>query len=143
MLPTAKSKRHHEDYDDLAQTLYFPKIETSLYSKNSGLKEQIAANTAMGGANLVLSDEVRLSNLVIGKTYTIEGTLYDASTSLPLNIGGRTFTQSTTFGTKIISCIYIHQNTTNGVLLTYYKISVINSITYIGLRQIEPTAKSK
>lgn len=89
--------RHHEDYDDLAQTLYFPKIETSLYSKNSGLKEQIAANTAMGGANLVLSDEVRLSNLVIGKTYTIEGTLYDASTSLPLNIGGRTFTQSTTF----------------------------------------------
>lgn len=75
--------RHHEKLSDLNQTLYFPKVVTEA-SASSGLKEQLAYGSQM------VFDKVELTNLVVGKEYTIKGILYDKATKRPYLSAGKT-----------------------------------------------------
>lgn len=63
----------HEDIDDENQTVYFPEIKTSLANVN-GDKALISGGTAK------LVDTVTYTNLEVGTTYRLVGTLMDKST---------------------------------------------------------------
>ena len=75
----------HEDIDDVAQTVYFPEIGTTL-TGDEGEHEIVLSE------NIVLTDTVEYTNLEPGKTYTITGELMDKATGKANGI-----TASTTF----------------------------------------------
>lgn len=84
----------HEDLEDKAQTVYFPKLKT----KASDSITESHVGTILKDSKFV--DEVAYSNLVIGKKYTVRGTLMDRDTGKPITIEGKTFTAEKTFVAK-------------------------------------------
>lgn len=97
--------RNHQHIDDLAQTLYFPKVET-LAKATSGLQEQLAEGEHQ------IADTVTLTNLVVGKSYTLEGRLVNknetkaggAEVAIPGATASQTFTADNT--TKTVSLFF-------------------------------------
>jgi len=82
----------HKDIRDLAQTVHFPEIRTTA----KDLETNDRAGTVSEKATVV--DTVKYFNLVIGKTYTITGTLMNKETGLPMtNDDGTIVTASATF----------------------------------------------
>lgn len=93
----------HEDINDLNQTVFihsFPKISTTAKDKVTGGK-----NLSAGGI-ITIVDTVKYSNLIVGKTYTIKGTLMDKNTGKWLIVNGKAVVVEYTFVT----------NQTNGVV---------------------------
>ena len=68
----------HADINDLDQTVDFPKIETDLHDKETGSK------MAKADEDITLTDTVTYQNLVIGRKYTLEGTLMNQATEEPM-----------------------------------------------------------
>lgn len=68
----------HEDIDDVDQTVYFPRIKTTLVGERTG------AHVAPQAAEITLVDTVTYYNLLPGKTYTLTGTLMNKETEQPL-----------------------------------------------------------
>lgn len=68
----------HTEIGDLAQTIHFPKIRTNAVDTETGDH----AGTVTG--EMTIEDAVSYENLVIGKEYTLKGTLYDQDTGLPI-----------------------------------------------------------
>ncbi|MBQ9031974.1 MAG: VaFE repeat-containing surface-anchored protein [Parasporobacterium sp.] len=64
----------HADLEDEGQTAYFPKIETTLKDSLDSEHDALAAE------DIVLIDEMRYSNLLPGRTYTVRGVLMDKET---------------------------------------------------------------
>jgi hypothetical protein len=82
----------HHDPNDLDQTIHFPKLETTA----TDILTNTNAGTVMKDA--VVKDTVKYSNLVIGKEYTIKGTLMSQTTGLPmLQEDGTPITAAATF----------------------------------------------
>lgn len=82
----------HSDLSDLAQTIHFPKIRTTAVD----IDTNDHAGTVKEDA--VVVDTVKYDNLVINKTYTLTGTLYNQKTGAPiLGDNGRPITASATF----------------------------------------------
>jgi len=79
----------HEDIDDKNQTIKYPKVGTTLLDKSTESHEGMARTDA------VYIDTVKYENLIVGKEYTVTGTLMDKETGKPLEIEGAT--SSTTF----------------------------------------------
>lgn len=78
----------HADINDLEQTVEIPEIGTTVSFTERDKQEP----------NIVtLTDEVRYSGLVIGKEYTVNGTLMDGFTGEVLLIDGKEVTGTTTF----------------------------------------------
>lgn len=67
----------HADIEDESQTIHFPKIETSLRDTETGSK------MAFPEENITLTDTVAFTNLVVGKTYTLQGQLMNKETGEP------------------------------------------------------------
>ena len=82
---------YHRDIDDKEQTVYFPKIGTSLRDKDTNSKQ------ARSVENTVLIDTVKYENLNVGETYTMKGVLMDKLTGKPIEVGGREVVGETTF----------------------------------------------
>lgn len=81
----------HEDINDGGQTVSIPNIRTTLTDPN-GLHITNASET------LVLTDTITYYGLVIGRTYTVNGTLMDKSTGEPVLDGaGNQVTAAGTF----------------------------------------------
>lgn len=72
----------HEDINDAAQTVSWPKITTAASDANGG-------NMYVIGDGFIFIDTVPYENLVPGSTYTLRGVLMDKATGEPVKIGGR------------------------------------------------------
>ena len=84
--PAAK----HEDIDDAAQTVVYPKLET-VASVNNIVKSALADNP------LTLIDYVKYENLIPGRDYIMRGTLMDKETGKPVEIDGKQITAEQAF----------------------------------------------
>ena len=83
----------HEDYNDKAQTVYFPEGKTTINDKDTG--NHITSEVLK---DITLVDHVYYSNLLPGKEYTVNGTLMDKGTGKPfVDKDGKEVTASTTF----------------------------------------------
>ena len=80
----------HADIGDEGQTVYIPEIRTHAYDADT-----LIDHTEAGQATLI--DEVRYTNLLSGREYTVSGYLVDKATGDPLTIGGERITAETTF----------------------------------------------
>ncbi|MBQ9058867.1 MAG: VaFE repeat-containing surface-anchored protein, partial [Atopobiaceae bacterium] len=84
----------HADLTDEGQTVYFPEARTNATDKADGDK-------TVDPTVVTVVDKVTYSNLVVGKTYTVSGTLHvkndNGSDGGPLVIDGKEVTASKTF----------------------------------------------
>lgn len=81
----------HTDINDNEQTVHFPEIHTTLISTDT------TEHVAPVNEQLTLVDTVSYSNLIVGKSYTLTGTLMDKNTGNALVVNGNPVTASTTF----------------------------------------------
>lgn len=73
----------HEQLDDAAQTLTFPRIWTTLCDEADGDKDALADPGNGTGKEIVLTDTVDYENLIAGENYVLEGILMDKETKEP------------------------------------------------------------
>ena len=81
----------HNDLEDEAQTVYSPRGWTEAIDATTG------THAGVVGENQIIKDTVYYENLVIGKTYTIKGTLMDKETNTAVIQKGAPVTASTVF----------------------------------------------
>lgn len=82
----------HADLADESQTIYFPAIDTRATDLLTG------ANISYAQSPVSIVDTVSYSNLQAGKRYTLNGTLMDAETGLPVyGADGAPVTATTSF----------------------------------------------
>ena len=83
----------HEDISDKGQTVEFPdsQIQTTAKDKDTGTQEAVAKK------DVTIVDTVTYKDLIVGKEYTVKGTLMDKSTGEPLVINGKNVTAEKTF----------------------------------------------
>lgn len=81
----------HSDINDLEQTINVPKVKTSAVSQSTKTK------TVPALGKQVVVDTVTYSNLIVGKTYVVNGKLMDKSTNAPLLVNGEEVTATLTF----------------------------------------------
>ena len=81
----------HEDINDTNQSVTIPDVHTSAESENTGDKEGMTVE------NYTLVDTVYYSNLIVGKEYTITGTIVVKATGAYIEKDGETYTVSKTF----------------------------------------------
>jgi hypothetical protein len=71
----------HSDISDVDQTTTVPTIQTTLTSDVTGAHEAQVSPDADGSFKTSLTDVVSYSNLTMGKTYVVEGTLHKVETA--------------------------------------------------------------
>lgn len=81
----------HADLEDEAQTVEFPSVKTSVKDAADNDRKITAKGTA------TMIDTVTYTNLVPGKSYTLEGVIMNKATGKPLTIDGKEVTASTAF----------------------------------------------
>ena len=124
---TGKVVGAHKDIDDENQTVYFQKIKTS--AKINGDK------SAQKSSSMTVVDTVSYENLIVGKEYTVTGTLMDKSTGSAFTVNGQqvtaeaTFTSESTSGTVDVTFTFdgsALSNKTN--LVVFEKLHYANAI---------------
>lgn len=81
----------HADLSDESQTVQIPKIGTKAADVKTGTDLSFAEK------DITITDQVSYENLLIGKTYTVKGTLMDQETGKALEIDGKKITAEKTF----------------------------------------------
>jgi len=81
----------HEDIEDEAQTIYFPRVKTEASADDTGKRVTEADNFIM------ITDKVEYANVIAGKVYEVTGTLMDKETGKPLLSGGNKVTSTVRF----------------------------------------------
>ena len=82
----------HADITDEGQTVYFPEIKTTAKDAASD------SHNALPSKETTIIDTVKYTNLLVGKTYTVKGTLMDKDTKEPLlDAEGNQITGETSF----------------------------------------------
>ena len=82
----------HADITDEGQTVYFPEIKTTAKDAASD------SHNAFPSKETTIIDTVKYTNLLVGKTYTVKGTLMDKDTKEPLlDAEGNQITGETSF----------------------------------------------
>lgn len=84
----------HEDINDEDQSVHAPKLHTTATNKKDG------SHNVKPSKKVTVVDVVKYTNLVPGKTYEVQGTLYDKATKKPLKINGKKVMASTKFVAK-------------------------------------------
>lgn len=84
----------HEDINDEDQSVHAPKLHTTATNKKDG------SHSVKPSKKVTVVDIVKYINLVPGKTYEVQGTLYDKATKKPLKINGKKVMASTKFVAK-------------------------------------------
>lgn len=84
----------HEDINDEDQSVHAPKLHTTATNKKDG------SHSVKPSKKVTVVDVVKYTNLVPGKTYEVQGTLYDKATKKPLKINGKKVMASTKFVAK-------------------------------------------
>lgn len=81
----------HADLSDESQTVQIPKIGTKAADVKTGTDLSFAEK------DITITDQVSYEKLIIGKTYTVKGTLMDQETGKALEIDGKKLTAEKTF----------------------------------------------
>lgn len=76
----------HEDLEDIDQSVYFPEIGTT--AADGKTRDHVGTS----GKKETLVDTVKLDNIVVGKEYTVRGTLMDKGTGKPVLVDGKEIT---------------------------------------------------
>ena len=121
----------HEDLNDADQTITFapPEIETNATDESTGSKILAYSET------VTIVDEVTYSGLVVGKTYTVSGNLYNADTgAILLDENGDAIKGSSTFTAKSASGSVLVTFADVYVPLTVEKVVVFENLYYNGVR---------
>lgn len=84
----------HEDINDEDQSVHAPKLHTTATNKKD------SSHNVKPSKKVTVVDVVKYTNLVPGKTYEVQGTLYDKATKKPLKINGKKVMASTKFVAK-------------------------------------------
>jgi len=91
MTHNGKEVAVHADIDDEGQTVNFPDIHTTAADFET---EDHISNA---DEDVTIIDRVAYTNLLVGKEYTVTGTLMDKETEKPITVDGKEVTASTTF----------------------------------------------
>jgi hypothetical protein len=81
----------HDDITDEGQTIRFSEIHTTATNEETG------THTAYPSTSVTIVDAVSYSNLLVGKEYTITGTLVNKKTGEPILDNGKEVTAEKTF----------------------------------------------
>lgn len=81
----------HKDLEDVDQTIWFADVKTTATDINS------ESHVGTEGTSVTVKDEVKCSNLVKGKEYTVKGILVDKATGTPIEPKGKQVTAEKTF----------------------------------------------
>lgn len=82
----------HADMADAKQTIYFPGIGTTAADEDTGI------DVSYADEDVTVVDVVEYTNVKTGRTYTVNGTLYNQETGEPLtDASGNTITATTSF----------------------------------------------
>ncbi|MDO4804768.1 MAG: VaFE repeat-containing surface-anchored protein [Lachnospiraceae bacterium] len=81
----------HADLEDEDQTIHYPKIRTELKSKSTG------SHIVLADATIVLVDTVTYENLIVGKTYNVDGVLMDKETGEEFKVNNESVRATTEF----------------------------------------------
>lgn len=109
---------HHTDIKDLSQTIHFPKIRTTATDMDTNDHAGTVTDTAR------IEDVVKYENLVVGRTYTLKGTLMDQVTGAPiLGRDGKPVTSQATF-------VASEESSGNNQVLAYNKYRKVVSGEY-------------
>ena len=82
----------HADINDVDQTVHVPDIKTTATDANNG------THTLTYKERVDIRDKVAYTNLIVGRTYVVTGTLYNAKTGeIYKDTEGKTYTASTEF----------------------------------------------
>ena len=81
----------HEDINDEDQSVHAPNYIQQQQTKKNG------SHSVKPSKKVTVVDVVKYTNLVPGKTYEVQGTLYDKATKKPLKINGKKVMASTKF----------------------------------------------
>lgn len=81
----------HANIEDEDQTVYIPKAETN------AVDSETDDHIALGDKKVVIVDTVTYNNLIVGKKYTVEGTLMDKKTGKALKADGEKVTAEASF----------------------------------------------
>lgn len=90
-MPSSKEVLTHHDINDTPQTVHYPSVKTTAVDGQT--KEHVGTVSK----KTTLVDTVSYTNLVVGKTYTVKGTLMDKETGKALQVNGKNVTTQTTF----------------------------------------------
>lgn len=88
---SSKEVMPHHDINDTPQTVHYPSVHTTAVDGQT--KEHIGTVSK----KTTLVDTVSYTNLVVGKTYTVKGTLMDKETGKAIQVDGKNVTSQTTF----------------------------------------------
>lgn len=91
MLVNGVSIFTHADITDTPQTIYVPGGHTTAIDSETG------NHTSYADKEVKINDRVDFTNLMPGKTYTLDGTLMDRETGKALQVDGKDVTAQTTF----------------------------------------------
>ena len=111
----------HKNINDGNQTIYVPRIRTTLLDNNT------SAHVAIDGT-ATLTDTISYSNLPTGKSYTVTGTLmYANGNSTGLTVTG-SFTPTSTSGTTTITYTVNRSQIDNAKLVSYVDLKFGNTV---------------
>lgn len=99
----------HEDINDDEQTVHFPDGRTTALDSDTG------SHTSYADEEVTINDEVIFKNLIPGKTYTLDGILYDKETGKPLIVDGKEVTAHKEFVPETADGSTIVEFTFNGL----------------------------
>lgn len=122
----------HEEFDDVKQTVYVPKIQTTFYDKDLSTDK----DTARSYENITLVDEVVYSNLIPNKEYTLVGTIMvkDTTPYALKDAEGNVITVTKTFkpttpnGTELIEFTNIDGKLLEGKTTVAFETLIYNGI---------------
>ena len=86
-----KNVTSHADINDEEQTIHYPKIGTT--ASDGSTKDHVGTSAKDGR----FVDTVKYENLIIGKSYTVKGTLMDKETGKAIEQNGKAVTAETSF----------------------------------------------
>lgn len=133
---------NHEDIDDEGQTIIYPDVHTEALDGVNKLHEMKADKEA------VIVDTVYCKNLVVGKEYTINGTLMNKTTNSPLvDADGNVITATTTFTAEEKICtkeleFKFNASLLRGETIVVFETLLHNNATVATHNEIEDTAQT-
>ena len=128
----------HEDLTDVGQTIEItsaPRIRTNAY-EGGVIVIDPTDKSIIAGNPVTITDTVTYTNLTVGTSYTLTGTLMDKGTGLPLLIGGnpvkviKSFTPTNANGTEDLDFTF-DASGLGGSTLVVYEVLTDNSSTVI------------
>ncbi|MBO6158230.1 MAG: VaFE repeat-containing surface-anchored protein [Firmicutes bacterium] len=122
----------HEDIEDEGQTVHVPEVHTTATDSDTG------NHTSLADEDVTIIDRVFYTNLMVGKEYTVSGTLMQrdqdrANSEKPILIGDEPFTVTKTFTAEKADGYVDIEFKFNGKLLAGRTVVAFEEVLYEGI----------